>query len=322
VSGFANVVRAELFKLLRKRRTYVLAGLWWGLLPALALIGGRLLYVNVALSPMARELGGIVETVQAVASPFGLARIALVGPAYMSPTFYIIVVALLAAMLIGEERGHAMWKTVLVAQPQRVAVIAGKVTVAMLALGALMAGAALSGAAFGAFGTTFLPTDWSGEWASLAGLFALQWAFSLAAVLFAFLMVFVLKNVALGVVTVFLLPALLEGLYTIYRATVGFQPLNRLNVLFQAIQLQQRLEAAPRYFFTSNLYAPARAPVNELVASFSTNSAAQGVEVTPDFFGQLLGINITLPHAAGVMAGYALVFGLLLFWRFSRHDVD
>ena len=322
MSGFLHVVHAELFKVLRKRRTYVLAALWWGLLPALALIGGRLIYVNLAGGPFAQELGGIVQTVQAIASPFGLARIALVGPAYMSPPFFIIVIALLAAMLVGEERGHAMWKTVLVAQPQRGAVMAGKVVVAMLTLGALMVGAAASAVVLGAFGTTFLPTDWSGEWASLAGLFALQWAFSLAAVLFAFLMVFLLKNVALGVVTVFFLPGLLEGLYTIYRATVGFQPLNRLNVFFQAIQLQQRLEAAPRYFFTSNLYAPARAPVSELVASVSTSSPGQGVDVTPDFFGQLLGAGITLPHAAAVMAGYALFFGLLLFWRFSRHDVD
>ncbi len=318
MSAYLHVVHAELFKVLRKRRTYVLAGLWWGLLPALALIVGRLLHVNLAGGAFTADLGGIAEAVQTIASPFGLARIALVGPAYMSPTFYIIVVALLAALLIGEERGHAMWKTVLVAQPQRLAVMAGKVSVAMLVLGALMAGAALAGVLFGAFGTTFLPTDWSGAWSSLAGLFALQWAFSLAAVLFAFLMIFLFKNVALGVVTVFFLPGLLEGLYTLYRATVGFQPVNRLNVFFQAIQLQQRLEAAPQYFFTANLYAPARSPVTELMGALSTG----GANVGADAFGQLLGSGITLPHAAAVMAGYALAFGLALFWRFARQDVD
>ena len=317
MSGYLQVVRAELFKVLRKRRTYVLAGLWWGLLPALVLVVGRLVYVNLGGS-FADDAGGVTRAVQEIASPFGLARIALVGPAYLSPSFYIIVVALLAALLIGEERGHAMWKTVLVAQPQRLAVMAGKVSVAMLVLAALMAGAALTGALLGAFGTTFLPTDWSGAWTELAGLFAMQWAFSLAAVLFAFLMVFLFKNVALGVVTVFFLPGLLEGLYTIYRATVGFEPVNRINVFFQAIQLQQRLEAVPQYFFTANLYAPARAPVSELMRGL----AAGGAELPPDALGQLLGSGITLPHAAAVMAGYALAFGLLLFWRFARQDIE
>ena len=317
MSGLGNVVRAELFKVLRKRRTYVLAGLWWGLLPALVLFVGRLIHVNLGGS-FVDETGGIRLVVQEIASPYGIARLTLIGPAYASPTFYVIVVALLAALLVGEERGHAMWKTVLVAQPRRWAVMAGKVVVAMLALGGLMLGAGAAGALFGALGTTFLPTDWSGDWAGLAWLYAMQWAFCLAAVLFAFLMVFLFKNVALGVVTVFFLPALLEGLYTLYRATVGFEPVNRLNVLFQGLRLQQRLEAIPQYFFTSNLYAPARSPVGDVVRAVNTG----GGEIPQDALGQLLGAGITLPHAAAVMAGYAVVFGALLFWRFSRQDVE
>ena len=317
MSGFLHVVRAEWFKVVRKRRTFVLAGLWWGLLPALGLIVGRLLHVNLGAS-FANEAGGIDLAVQQIASPYGLARIALVGPAYVAPTFYIIVITLFAALLIGEERGHAMWKTVLVAQPQRVAVMAGKVVVAMLAVGALLLGAGVAAALFGAVGTTFLPTDWTGDWLGLAGLFALQWAFSLTGVLFAFLMVFLFKNMVLGIVTVYFLPGLLEGLYTLYAATVGFQPVNRLNAIFQALQLQQRLEDVPRFFYTANAYAPARAPVSELLGGL----AAGGADIPPDALSQLLGTAITLPHAALVMAGYGLAFGLLLFWRFVRHDVE
>jgi hypothetical protein len=70
-----------------------------------------------------------------------------VGPAFTSPPFYVIVVAALAAVLIGEERSHQMWKTVLVAQPSRVAVLAGKLVVAMLAVGVLMGGALVAGVA-------------------------------------------------------------------------------------------------------------------------------------------------------------------------------
>jgi len=317
MSGFVHVVRAEVFKLLRKRRTYVLAGLWWGLLPALGLLVGRVVQTTLGGS-FANEAGGIDVVVQALASPFGLARIGLVGPAYVTPSFYLIVVALLAALLIGEERGHNMWKTVLVAQPQRLAVMAGKVVVAMLALGGLMAGAAVAALVFGAIGTLFLPTTWAGEWGELLSLYALQWAVSLALVLFTFLLVFVFKNMVLGIVTAFFLPGLLEGIYTLYRATVGFEPVNRINVFFQAIELQQRLEAIPRYFFTSNAYAPARSPVSDLLRGLS----AGGADIPPDALGQLLGTGITLQHAATVMAGYALVFGAVLLWRFVRHDVE
>lgn len=317
MNAFVHVVRAELFKLLRKRRSYVLAGLWWGLLPALGLLVGHVLFTTLGGS-FANEGGGIDLAIDAIASPYGLARIALVGPAYLAPSFYLIVVALLATLLVGEERGHSMWKTVLVAQPQRLAVMAGKVAVAMLALAALMAGAALAGVLFGALGTLWLPTGWGGAWGALLGLYALQWLLSAALVLFTFLLVFLFKNMVLGVVTAFFLPGLLEGIYTLYRATVGFAPVNRLNVFFQAIELQQRLEAIPRYFFTSNAYAPARAPLRELVAAIG----AGGADIPPDALSQLLGADLTLQHSALVMLGYALVFGVLLFWRFARHDVE
>lgn len=317
MSGLAHVVRAELFKLLRKRRSYVLAGLWWGLLPALGLLVGQVVHSTFAGS-FVNEAGGIDTFLQELASPFGLARIGLVGPAYVTPSFYLIVVALLATLLVGEERGHAMWKTVLVAQPQRSAVMAGKVVVAMIAIGVLMAGAAVAGTLFGALGTLWLPTDFSGAWGSLLGLYALQWLLSLALVLFTFLLVFLFKNMVLGVVTAFFLPGLLEGIYTLYRATVGFEPVNRINVFFQAIALQQRLEAIPRYFFTSNAYAPARSPVRDVIAGLS----AGGADIPPDALSQLLGSDLTLQHSALVMLGYATLFGALLFWRFVRHDVE
>jgi hypothetical protein len=188
VNAFWNVVAAEAFKLVRKRRVYVLAGLWWLLLPTLALIVGRVLVSNLAAS-FANEVGGVDLLVQTIASPFGIALIGVVGPAYVSPPFYVIVVAALAAVLIGEERSHKMWKTVLVAQPSRPAVLAGKLVTAMLLVGVLLGGALLSGFAFGAVGTLFLPTSFAGDWGGLLQTYLLQWAFTGALVAFAFLMV-------------------------------------------------------------------------------------------------------------------------------------
>lgn len=315
MNAFWNVVRAEVFKVRRKRRTYVVAGLWWLLLPITVLVVARVLVANLGGS-FANDQGGVDAIVQQIASPYGIARLALVGPGYLSPTFYVIVVALLTALLIGEERGYAMWKTVLVAQPSRWAVLFGKITVAMAALAIYMGGALLAGVAFGWIGTLFLPTDGAaGAWGELIGFYALQWAHLAALVAFAFLMVHVARNVALGLVLVFFLPALLEGVYTVYAAVVGFQPVNRFNVFLQTIRMRQVLEDLPKYFFTNNLYAPSRAPVGDLVASFSGGPEVQD-------FRTLLGIGITLEHAAWVAAGYAVLFTAWLTWRFLRVDVD
>ncbi len=320
MSAWLSVVSAEWFKLLRKRRTYVLAGLWWLVLPALVLIVGRVLVSNLGAS-FANEAGGVDVVVQNLASPFGLARIGLVGPGYLSPTFYVIVVAAFAAVLIGDERTHNMWKTVLVAQPSRWAVLAGKLTVAMMASGVLLGGALLSSVLFGAVGMAFLPTDLSGDWWGLLGLYALQWLFLFAVVAFAFLMVYVARNVAIGLIAVFFVPGLLEGLYAIYAAIVGFQPVNRFNVFLQTIRFRQVLEDLPTYFFTANVYAPARTPVRDLAGAFGTEIARESGGQAPDI-GALLGTGITLERAAVVVAGYAVVILALLAWRFLRADVD
>jgi len=316
VTAFWNVVSAESFKLIRKRRTYVLAGLWWLLLPSLVLIVGRVLVSNLGAS-FANEAGGIDLVVQTIASPYGVALIGVVGPAFVSPPFYVIVVAALAAVLIGEERSHKMWKTVLVAQPSRPAVLAGKLVAAMLAVGVLMGGALVAGVAFGAVGTLFLPTTFDGAWGDLLRTYLMQWAFSGALVAFAFLMVHLARNVAVGMILVFFLPGLLETLYSVYAAVVGFQPINRFNVFLQGIRLRQLLEDLPTYFFTANVYAPARAPVREVTSAFTAGAGADGLDLSG-----LLGTSITLERAVWVAGGYALLFLAILAWRFLRADID
>ena len=316
MNAFANVVQAELFKVVRKKRTYILAGLWWIVGPVLALIAGRVVQTNLAGSFVESDLS-VQNVVQAFASPYGVARIALALPALISPTYYIIVLSLLGALFIGEERSQNMWKTVLVAQPNRLAVLAGKFTVAMLTFGVILFGAGLSGFLFGALGTTFLPTTFAGDWGGLFGLYTLQWLYSVAGMMFAFLMIWLLRNVALGIVSVFFVPALLEGLYTVYATAVGFQPLNRLNAIFQALRLRQTLEDLPRYFFTTNLYAPARKPLSALVSAFGGDLSQDNAGP----FQNLLG-TVSLEHAALVVGGYTVVFGAILLWSFLRRDVS
>ena len=316
--SLGNVISAELFKAVRKRRIYILAFLWWLVLPVLVLIIGRVT-LNTLSTEFVENSSPIPPDaiVQTIASAFGIARINLMLPALISPSFYMIVIALLAALFIGEERGQNMWKTTLTAQPNRYAVLFGKFITAMIIYGMLLFGGYLLSFIYGGIGTLFLPTDFSGEWMNLLGLYALQWLFGAAAMFFAFLMIWLLRNAVLGIISIFLLPAILEGLYTIYATLVGFQPVNRFNAIFQALRLRTTLEELPRYFFTNNLYTPARRPLSEFVLSVGGDLSA---DLGP--LDNILGTSITLQSAAFVMAGYALVFGGLLTWRFLRRDVS
>lgn len=319
MNALMHVVRAEAFKVAKKKRVYVLAALYWVLLPVLALIVGRILHTNLSDS-FANEVGSIDQVLQSLFSPFGLATVALLVPSFVSPTLYMVAIVLLAALLIGDERSQNMWKTVLVVQPNRVAVLTGKIVVAMGALLVLMVGAFLSSLLFGALGVTFLPTDFTGDWARLAGLYLVQWLFLLAPVVLSFLLVFLVRSGVLGVVMVLFLPGLIEGLYTVLNSLLQLQPLNRINAIFQALRIQQAWSEAPRYFFTANLYTPARTPGTDLVAVIVGESVPPGGQMGG--LEALLGMGLGIPHSALVVAGYTAVFGALLYWVFLRRDVD
>lgn len=316
MNALFNTVRAELMKVRQKRRTYVLAGLYWLVLPLLLLIVGRVLQVNVSGSFLEAEGLGVADILHEFASPFGIARLALVGPAYLSPSFYMIIIALFAALLIGEERSQNMWKTTLVAQPSRSAVFAGKFLVAWLVFAVLLLGALLSGVLFGALGTTFLGTGFQGDWAGLFRAAGLQILFAPAAVAFAFLMVFLLRNVALGIVTVFFLPGLIETLYSAFRSLVVLQPLTRFNAMFQALNLQQTLADLPRFYFTTNLYAPSRSLLGDLGELLGISAAEAGQ------FSALLGGSMTMLQSGLTLLVYFVVFAGLGWWLFLRRDVS
>src|SRR5690606_37071063 len=138
--------------------------------------------------------------------------------------------------------------------------------------------------------------------------------------LLAFLLVFLVRSAVLGIVMVLLLPGLIEGLYTVLNTLFNLQPLTRFNAIFQALRLQRVWEAAPRYFFTTNLYAPGRSPARDVAAELLASAPSGPQELGP--LQQLIGGGVSLGHASAVMAGYAVVFGVLLFWLFRRRDVD
>lgn len=316
MSALVNVIRAELFKAVRKRRLYLLAILLWVLFPLLLLFVGWLLQTRVG-DTFVDDGVSVGAVVEAVAAPLAISRNSLVLLGNSAPVALLIVaVVLIAALLIGDERSQNMWKTVLTVQPDRLMVLCGKLIAAMLLLGLLLLGGYLSGPLFGALGLLFLPTGFGGDWGGLAGLYLLQWLYAMAAMLFTFLMIWLLRSNLLGIVAVLFLPGLLEGMVTFYQAVVGFDRLNRFNAILQALRLRQLFEELPRYFFTTNLYSPSRLPLNDVTAALGLPG---GIGASAGPFAGLFDLDLT--RAAWVLAVYAVLFAVVLMWSFTRRDI-
>ena len=310
--GLFNVVRAELFKARCKRRIYVFATLAW-ILPAVILL------INAYRANTVINIGGDVlreTTVNLLASPIAIARANLILLMFF---FLVIIIALLATLFIGEERSQKMWKTVLVAEPNRFTVLLGKIIAAMLLLFCLFLGCFLSGVIFGFLGTLFLPTQFSGDWLPIVKLYSLQWLFTLTMLLFAFLMVWWIKNNSLAIVAVILLPGLVEGLYGLYVlvSEVG-QINNRFVATLEILKLRKVLEDLPQYFLTSNFSAPSR-EMAFTVEGFSELDFLLNNMIGSGPFANAFAIDLN--HSMIVMGVYALIFGILLFWSFKTRDV-
>lgn len=320
MNAIVQVIRAELFKSFKKKRLYVFSFLWWILLPVLSLIIALVVHANAG--SMLDEGETLTEVVNQISSITAIARNGLFMSSLPFFPMFLIFVVLIAALLIGEERRFNMWKTVLTTQPSRWQVMTGKILAGMLLLGIIVFGAYLSACFFGWLSTLFVPTTLPTAAVLLEylGYFALQWAFGLAAMLFAFLMIWVLRNQVMGIISVFFLPALVQGLYSIYALSANLDPAtNQFAAMIEAMQLRRTLERLPRYFFDTNLYAPAREPL--------TSDVANGVEdITPSDLEGLGLDNIfqmpTLPEASLTIAIYAAVFGVLLYTSFSRRDIS
>jgi hypothetical protein len=119
---------------------------------------------------------------------------------------------------------------------------------------------------------------------------------------------------------VLFLPPMLEALYQLITTISQLQPLNRINAVFQALRLRNLWDSLPQYFFTANLYAPARKPATDLLTSLAANTNDIGDELGG--LNGLFGLGIGLPHAALVLAGYSVIFAVLLYFSFLRRDVD
>lgn len=307
-------LRAELFKLRFHKRFYILAGFLWLLAPVLMLVIGWLLQTRLG-DMLGEQTTDLNRITQYVASPLAIARNILLFIGYTSPSFLIIIIALIAAVFMTEERSQKMWKTLLSTQANRLGVLLGKLLAATCFVGALLLGSLVASVIFGGIGTLFLPTTFGGDWGSLLNFYGVQWLFSIPAILFAFLLLWFIRNPSSGIVAIFFVPYLIEGAYAFYRSVVGFNPSsNRFNQWLELWQLQQTAKELPRYFFTTNLYAPSRQALTEV---------ARELNLPPNVFGQLQDFFLTdLSRASWVLGIYGLFFFSLLAFAFLRADID
>ena len=69
MNSFINVVKAELFKSTKKKRTYIMASLLWLIVPILALIVGKIVYLTLNTNFVEDSGVSAQSIVQAIASP-------------------------------------------------------------------------------------------------------------------------------------------------------------------------------------------------------------------------------------------------------------
>ncbi len=314
------VVQAELFKAFRKKRIYIFAAMLWLIVPVIMLATAYFTNQNLSTDFVNDTVGSddaVLEVIKSMASAEMISRVTLVLSTHFA-SFLTLVIAALAALLVGEERSQKMWKTTLIAQPHRVSVMLGKVITAMLILLFLFAGALAVNVLLAAIGTAFLPSDLSGNWLEVIKFYGIQWAYCLPIVLFSFLMMRLIRNNVLAVIGVLFLPTIVQSLYGIYTLLTNIGPIqNRIVGTLEMLKLRRLVDSIPQYFLTTNFTFPSK----QVIFSMPPSEFTEGIqEITNGPFASMF--QLELSQSAWVMAAYALIFGALLFFEFSRRDIQ
>lgn len=303
-----EMIAAEIFKASRKKRFWVLLAFFILVAPLLQLVSAAFVSSRVSGSGLAD--GTTINTaINQIASPYNMARNSLGG---LFQLMLLPVVAIMAIFLVGEERTFKMWKTILVANPDRVRVIGAKFIAGMLLLAAIIFGGLLGSLVFGTLATVAgLSSGFGGEWGSLVALHFLQWLVLAAPLALGFLIAWLTASPAIAVIGVVVLPGLIE---TIIRAALVAQvgQLSPLSAPLEAARLQQLLQDVPRFFLTPNISLGSRVLGQDAVNLLGTN--APGVIPTLDWS--------QIGWSVGVSGVYFLLFAGLVIWSFTSRDIQ
>ncbi len=302
------MIAAEIFKASRKKRFWVLLAFFILIAPLFQLISAAFVAKSVAGSGLAD--GNTINTaINQISSPYNMARNSLGG---LFQLMLLPVVAVMAIFLVGEERTFKMWKTILVANPDRMRVITAKFIAGMLLLAAVIFGGLLGSLVFGGISTLVgLSSSFGGDWGAMVAMHFLQWLVLAAPLALGFLIAWLTASPAIAVIGVVVLPGLIE---TIIRAVLVAQvgPLSPLSAPFEAARLKQLLEDVPRFFLTPNISLGSRVLGQDAVNLLGANA--------PVALPTLDWSQIT--WSLGVSGVYFLLFAGLMIWTFTSRDVQ
>lgn len=296
-----DMVNAELLKAWHKKRFWLLVALFAVLIPAAQLAGAAF------VTRIAGDAGGAAA--EQVASPFNLARNAIGGAL---PALLMVIAAIVAVFLIGEDRGYRMWKVIFTSGRDRLMVLAAKFLAGMAILAAIVAGALAGSLVFGAVGVALgLADGFGGDWGTLLALYALQWLALAAPLALGFLVSWVVASPAIAVIAIVILPGLVEGVIT---ASITAQARGgMLGALTSAATIRDRLEAATRFYFTNNVNIGSRYATDQVSQAFGTGAGA--LPFATGFAWD------TVWWSLGVAAVYLALFAGLTVWSFTTRDV-
>jgi ABC-type transport system involved in multi-copper enzyme maturation permease subunit len=308
-----EMIQAELLKASRKKRFWILTIVLAVVVPLVQLVIAG--FVNDRTAGTIVDQDNLVaRAIQEIASPYSLVRNFLGG---VVPTVLLVMAALVGSFLMGEDRSYKMWKTILVANPDRIKVLAAKFLSGMLIVLCVMLAGVVGSFFFGTLGVVLgFASSFAGDWSNIASIFAVQWLIFAAPLALAFLLGWLLASPLLGGVLVVLGPGLAEG---IILAVVSLTQVNRvtpLNAPLQQQRIQETIENLQRFFFTPNINPASRLVGQALRDTFG--GAIPGGGDVPGF-PPLEWDKIAF--SGGVAAVYAALFVGLLIWSFTTRDI-
>ena len=307
-----EMIRAELFKASRKKRTWVMI--------ALSSLGSPLLQFISAAFVASRVLGTVADqgttiatTLEQIASPFNMARNTLAASSTL-PFILLTVVAVFAVLLVGEERTFKMWKTILVANPDRMQVLAAKFATGMILLFFVIFGGLIGSLLFGGLAMLLgYSKGTGGNWLELLSIHGLQWLALAAPLMMGFLIAWLNASPAIAVIGIVVAPNVLEAIIS---ASIVSQ-LERVSILnapFQAERIQELIGSVPKFFLTPNLAFGARL-VGQAGRDLAGSEGAAISGLLPSMNWNDIGWSIAV---CGV---YFALFTGLMVWSFGSRDV-
>jgi ABC-type transport system involved in multi-copper enzyme maturation permease subunit len=299
------MIKAELTKASRRKRFWVLLIVFAVLIPLVQLLAAAI--ATGRISSNLAENSTVTRAISEIASPYSMARNYVGGVLQFLNIMLYILAAIVGGFLISEDRTYKMWKTILVAQPNRLSVLTAKFISGMLILLFIIIGGLLGALLFGSISIVFgYATTFAGDWGNLLTLTALQWLVLAAPLALGFLISWLTISPAIAVVSIIFTPIILEAIIEAIIRLTG----NRISLLNAALEVQRMQENVDRvkhFFFTPNVGIGSRLMGNLL------QNVGVGNAPTTDW-NQIWA-------SVGISAVYFGLFAAVLIWNFTTRDV-